>query len=210
MVPVIDLPVTPDELTLTVAFADHPGTGVSLKTVLAEKSAAIPVNELESWYTDFISFVSYCLTAVIDLLNSSFSLIKILSPTRNVPEVCDNLRAVVPLAATCKYPVASLLTPRTNVPIGAWLAFNDTPIVNVVYVWTSNRYKSHSLAEFWYGVFLSPNEYTLATPISVPDADVGNADCFTSLCNLTKLVALFKPTKGVPLTLSTLIKEPSS
>ena len=68
-----------------------------------------------------MSFTPYWLKLLIDLVKVSTSLINILSPAINVPEVWDNNKVVPevpPPGLPARYPVASLLTPLINELIG--------------------------------------------------------------------------------------------
>ena len=119
---------------------------------------------LVSWYTDFTSSKVYCLNDDIVLVDSSNSLIIIFSPGINFPEVCDKI-ICVPVTVALTNPVAPLLAPLTK---ELMFAVNAVFNVRYVYVWTSNKCKFHWLLLSTYGVFLNPNEYTLAFPISYP------------------------------------------
>ena len=80
-----------------------------------------------------------------------------------VPDVWDKTISVAPDTEPLINPVAPLLAPLTKELI---VAVKDVFKVINVYVWTSNKWRFHWLALSTYEVFLNPNEYTLAFPIS--------------------------------------------
>ena len=73
------------------------------------------------------------------------------SPWTKVPVVCVTTISVAWIlpASFAKYPIAPLLKPRTLVP--AFLEVSKLDICNIVYVWISQRYKSHSVEFPVYG-----------------------------------------------------------
>ena len=152
----------------------------------------------------------YAFTPVIDLNSSPFLVsINNFSFGIKAPDVWDKTISVADVNASLTNPVAPLLAPLTK-------ALFDTvsAVFNVknVYVWTSNRCKFHWLASSSYGVFLNPNEYTLAFPISW--APVGLADGLALVFLLEKRETVFNafsvPIAGDPDILLTLNIVPIS
>ena len=110
-----DVPVITPLVAIWIWSATpKPVIAVFCKTRSPPKSAAYPVIELVSWYTDFTSLILFIFNDFIDLTIDSSPFIIICSPLTNVPDVCVSLTAVVLFTFVSTKPVAPLLLPFTK------------------------------------------------------------------------------------------------
>ena len=154
---VID-PVTPLLEVIVLLLKDRTDCILVVSNIVSASNCVV------DWKTDFISWIVYALTLVIDL-NVSPLLVSIINFSLGikVPDVCDKTISVAPDTVPLINPVAPLLAPLTK---ELTVAVKDVFKFMNVYVWTSNKWRFHWLAAPSYGLFLNPNEYTLAFPIS--------------------------------------------
>ena len=196
---VID-PVTPSLEVIILLLKDCTDCILVVSNIV---SASKDIDDVD-WDTDFISWIPYALTLAIDL-NVSPLLVSIINFSLGIkaPDVWDRTISFAPDTEALINPVAPLLSPLTKELI---FAVKGVFKVIKVYVWTSNKWRFHWLEASSYGLFLNPNEYTLAFPISY-SPDIGS-----SLLLENKLITLVfpMPTSGVPFTLLTLNMVPIS
>ena len=145
------LVITPLVAISTWSAIPNPFNCVFCKTTSPAKFELYPDSPLVAWWTDFTSRSSCISTVLIDLTNDSSPFIIICSPAINLPDVCVSFTFMLLLTVDSTNPVAPLLTPLINEVAGHSKASNATLTTKSVKVWTSNTYRSCSVAALEYG-----------------------------------------------------------
>ena len=153
------------------SVSENPDNVFSYKTVSALKfDNKSEFNVSESWKTDFISSTVYATISLIETSASTvLSFIINCSPFIKVPVVSDNASSFWPVVprSLARYPIAPLALPLTLSPceIVTLISLH----FNIVNVWISYKYKSNWVFEPLYDASVTLYEYTLASPIVLPE-----------------------------------------